>query len=191
MPVSSDVIFDMNNQSERPGYGMQIARGATSLTEKWDASVGKFGSQNHFMLGQINEWFFHDLAGIQSDSAAPGFERIIIKPAIVGDLTHVTARYDSVRGTIRSAWKRDASGLTMRVEVPPGTTASIVVPTTNAAAVQEGDGPVSASRGGEVVANGIGCGRLRGRLRDVHVCGAASGGKTVSSRAVIRPRWRR
>jgi alpha-L-rhamnosidase len=58
----SDAIYDMNNQSDRPGYGMQLKRGATSLTEAWDANPGS--SQNHFMLGQIDEWFFHDLAGI-------------------------------------------------------------------------------------------------------------------------------
>ncbi|HEX8342495.1 MAG TPA: family 78 glycoside hydrolase catalytic domain, partial [Tepidisphaeraceae bacterium] len=34
----SDVVFEMNNQTERPGYGMQIKKGATALTEKWDAS---------------------------------------------------------------------------------------------------------------------------------------------------------
>ena len=39
------------------------------------------------MLGQITEWFYHDLAGIQCDPAGPGFRKIIIKPAFVGDLT--------------------------------------------------------------------------------------------------------
>ena len=77
----SDVIYELNNQSDKPGYGYQLKMGATSLTEKWDASVGSFGSQNHFMLGQINEWFYHDLAGIQPDPAGPGFKRIIINPA--------------------------------------------------------------------------------------------------------------
>jgi alpha-L-rhamnosidase len=58
----SDVIFDINNQSDKPGYGYQLKKGATSLTEAWDA--GRGSSQNHFMLGQIQEWFYHDLAGI-------------------------------------------------------------------------------------------------------------------------------
>jgi alpha-L-rhamnosidase len=31
------VIFDMNNQSDRPGYGMQLQKGTTALTEAWDA----------------------------------------------------------------------------------------------------------------------------------------------------------
>ena len=135
----SDVIFDMNNQSSRPGYGMQIARGATSLTEKWDASVGSFGSQNHFMLGQINEWFFHDLAGIQPDPAIPGFEKIIIKPAPVGDLTWVKASFDSVRGRIVSEWTNGPDGLTMNVTIPPGTTATVYVPASDPDAVREGN----------------------------------------------------
>ena len=59
----NDVIFDINNQTNKPGYGMQLAKGKTSLTEAWDGG----SSQNHFMLGQIQEWFYHDLAGIQSD----------------------------------------------------------------------------------------------------------------------------
>jgi hypothetical protein len=132
----SDVIFDMNNQSDKPGYGYQLAQGATSLTEAWNADPGS--SQNHFMLGQINEWFYHDLAGIQGDPAGPGFKKIIIRPAIVGDLTWVKADYDSVRGRIVSAWQRAGTQLTLQVTIPANTTATIYVPTRNATTVREG-----------------------------------------------------
>ena len=63
----SDLVYRMINQSAKPCYGFQLARGATSLTEAWDADPRV--SQNHFMLGQVNEWFFHDLAGIQPGQA--------------------------------------------------------------------------------------------------------------------------
>ena len=33
----SDVVFAMNNQLDKPGYGYQLRQGATSLTEAWDA----------------------------------------------------------------------------------------------------------------------------------------------------------
>ena len=138
----SDVIFDMNNQSDRPGYGMQLKRGATSLTEKWDASVGKFGSQDHFMLGQINEWFFHDLAGIQSDSDAPGFSHIIIKPAIVGDLTRLKATYRSNHGTIVVEWKKQDGELQLSATVPPNTSATIDVPASDPASVKQIGQPI-------------------------------------------------
>jgi hypothetical protein len=136
----SDVVFDMNNQSEKPGYGYQLAHGATSLTEAWDAN--RNSSQNHFMLGQINEWFYHDLAGIQGDPEGPGFHRIIIKPAIVGDLTWVRADYDSARGRIASTWKRTDRQLTLGVSIPVNTTATVWVPTKDAGSISEGVRPV-------------------------------------------------
>ena len=124
----SDVIYAMNNQSDKPGYGMQLKKGATALTEPWS---GSGASQNHFMLGQLNEWIFHDLAGIQPDPENPGFSHIIIKPAIVGDLTWVEATYESVHGPIRCRWDRKGNELNLAVTIPPNTTATIRVPITN------------------------------------------------------------
>jgi alpha-L-rhamnosidase len=100
----SDVIFAMNNQSDKPGYGYQLKMGATSLTEAWDARPQS--SQNHFMLGQIMEWFYADLAGIAPAPNSPGFKEIIIKPEPVGDVTWARASFNSVRGKIVSDWKR-------------------------------------------------------------------------------------
>ncbi|MBI5835207.1 MAG: family 78 glycoside hydrolase catalytic domain [Armatimonadetes bacterium] len=122
----SDVVFAMNNQSDKPGYGYQLKRGATSLTEAWDA--GRGSSQNHFMLGQINEWFYHDLAGIQCDPAGPGFARIVIRPAIVGDLSWVKAHHDSPYGRIESSWRREGAAVTLEVTIPGNTTATVFVP---------------------------------------------------------------
>ncbi|MDR1011669.1 MAG: family 78 glycoside hydrolase catalytic domain, partial [Opitutaceae bacterium] len=74
----SDLIAKMLNQSARPGYAWQLAHGVTSLAESWDARPTT--SQNHFMLGQITEWFYGDLAGLQPDPEGPGFRKILIKP---------------------------------------------------------------------------------------------------------------
>jgi hypothetical protein len=137
----SDVIFDINNQTNKPGYGMQLAKGKTSLTEAWDGG----SSQNHFMLGQIQEWFYHDLAGIRSDGA--GFETISINPQPVGDVTWVMASYDSIRGTIVSDWKRAGGQFTLHVTIPANTTATIFLPAKSAAAVTEGGQPAAQSAG--------------------------------------------
>lgn len=140
----SDVIYALNNQSDKPGYGYQLKNGATSLTEAWN---GKGHSQNHFMLGQINEWFFHDIAGIRPDSEKPGFAHIIIKPTLVGDLTWAGADYDSVRGRIASWWKRDGGRFTLDVSIPPGCTATVVLPCRDSKNVTDGGHPVSGSPG--------------------------------------------
>jgi len=124
----SNVIFDMNNQSERPGYGYQLKMGATALTEKWNAGVGSFGSQNHFMLGQINEWFFHDLAGIGVEADGAGFRKSIIRPMVVGDLTWVKGTYQTVSGLITTEWKREKDKFTLDVLIPANTTSTIYIP---------------------------------------------------------------
>ncbi|AIE85514.1 alpha-L-rhamnosidase [Fimbriimonas ginsengisoli] len=130
----SDVVFDMNKGDEHPGYGYQLKMGATSLTEAWDA--GRSSSQNHFMLGQINEWFYHDLAGIAPSEVGPGFRHIVFHPAVVGDIKWVDATFASVRGMIESHWKVRGKQITYEVLVPPNCTADIYVPSSDAKSVR-------------------------------------------------------
>ncbi len=129
----SDVIFDMNHQSETPGYGYQLKTGATSLTEAWNAD--RRSSQNHFMLGQIVEWFYRDLAGIATDPDGPGFARIRIAPQPVGDLTWVKAHVDTIRGRVAAEWTKEAGRFTLKAEVPANTSALVVLPVPSSASV--------------------------------------------------------
>lgn len=140
----SDLIHAMNHQTEHPGYGYQLARGATSLAEAWNAE--ERSSQNHFMLGQINEWFFHDLAGIQPDVEHPGFKHIIIRPAVVAGLDFVEASHESANGTIRSAWRREGTGLVLEIEIPPNTTAQVMLPASDRASISESGRALSQAR---------------------------------------------
>jgi alpha-L-rhamnosidase len=135
----SDVIFEINDQADKPGYGMQLAEGKTSLTEAWDGG----SSQNHFMLGQIQEWFYHDLAGIQNAPGSAGFKNIIIDPQRVGDVTWVKASYHSIRGKIVSAWKRDGGKFSLQVAIPPNTTATVFLPAKSANDVTEHGRPAA------------------------------------------------
>lgn len=132
----SDVIFTMNNQSEKPGYGYQLAHGATSLTEAWDANPTS--SQNHFMLGQIMEWFHGDLAGLAPDPTAPGFARVIVKPQPLPGIDWARARHESPRGPIAVEWHHNGSRFTLNVELPPNTTALVHLPAAASAVLQEG-----------------------------------------------------
>jgi hypothetical protein len=123
----SDVIFDLHSQTNKPGYGYILGKGATALTEGWDGS----NSQDHFMLGHIMEWFYADLAGIACDPAGPGFKKIIIRPQPVGDITWVKAAYDSAAGRIASDWKMADGKFTLRLEIPVNTTATVYLPAKN------------------------------------------------------------
>jgi len=141
----SDVIFELNNQSDKPGYGYQLRMGATSLTESWAAHRGN--SQNHFMLGQVIEWFYGDLAGIAPDPAAPGFKNVLIKPEPVGDVTWARAGYDSVHGKIVSDWQRSDGEFILRVTIPAGATATVHLPANRADEITESGNPLNQTRG--------------------------------------------
>ena len=137
----SDLIYEQNNRNTLPGYGYQIQQGATSLTEAWDGR--HVVSHNHCMLGHIQEWFHADLLGIQQDRQSVAFERIVIRPRIVGDLRWARGAYDSIRGTIAVDWQLDGKMLTLKVTVPANTSATIHVPTSDATKVLESGQPAA------------------------------------------------
>jgi alpha-L-rhamnosidase len=141
----SDVIYLMNSQSDRPGYGYQLARGATSLTEAWDANP--HSSQNHFMLGQIVEWLYGDLVGITPDPNGAGFARLKIRPQLVPGVAWARASYASPRGRVSVAWRREADLFSLDIDLPPNTSAEIWMPADGEGALREGGAAVhSASR---------------------------------------------
>ena len=140
-----NVLYDMLIRDDGPGYAYQLKKGATSLTEAWDTNPGS--SQNHCMLGHIEEWFYRGLGGISSDQSGPGFKKIIIKPQIIGDLGAANVAYDSPYGRIVCKWTRQGGKLSMDVTIPANTTASVFVPAKDAAGVTESGKPVDKAEG--------------------------------------------
>ncbi len=123
------MIFDIATQTTNPSYGYQVVNGATSLTEQWDGVTTGEGSQNHMMLGAIDEWFTAGLAGIRQAAGTVGYGSLVIKPAIVGDLTRVYGSYQTPNGLVESEWTRDPDGrLTFQVTIPGNTSATVYLP---------------------------------------------------------------
>ncbi|MFD0851832.1 alpha-L-rhamnosidase C-terminal domain-containing protein, partial [Actinomadura adrarensis] len=101
-----DVIYRIATQTDSPSYGYQVVNGNTALGESWDGGNGQ--SQNHFMLGSIDSWFTSRLAGIDQAPGSAGFRRLLIKPSVVGDLTHASGTRMTPYGEVRTSWtKRD------------------------------------------------------------------------------------
>ncbi len=138
---ASELIFEMNSRTDVPGYGYQLAKGATALTESWPAREDV--SNNHLMLGHIMEWLYSGLAGIRQAEDSRGFRKIIIAPNPVGDITWARARYHSIRGDISCSWKREADGFSLDLEVPPGAQARVFLPAARDARVIEGGRPIA------------------------------------------------
>lgn len=125
----SDIIFDMNSRTDVPGYGYQLAHGATALTESWQAYPSV--SNNHFMLGHLMEWFYAGLCGIKQAPASVAFNRLEIRPQPAGDVTSASASYHSVYGLVKTSWKKKGNSFELNVTVPPNTTAEIYFPPNN------------------------------------------------------------
>ncbi len=132
----SAVLYDMLSRTDPPSYGYQLAHGATTLTEAWDANPDS--SQNHFMLGHAEEWFYRGLAGIRFDLTAAPDERIEICPTPVGDIEEAAASYQSVLGKVQSHWARSGDKLRLDVTVPAGAAATIRFPAEFHTAITEG-----------------------------------------------------
>lgn len=132
----NELMYTMHNHEDVPGYGYQIKFGATTLTEQWNPSFGT--SWNHFMMGQIDEWFFKWLAGIQFDPKNPGYKKIIINPQIVGDLNYVSASTESLYGKISVDWKRENGLFNLKVNIPANTEAMVILPNKTTQSVGSG-----------------------------------------------------
>lgn len=122
----SEVIYEMNNRDDVPGYGYQLKHGATALTESWQALP--IVSNNHFMLGHLMEWFYAGLCGIKQSASSVAYKQIEIKPQPAGDITHAAATYHSPYGDIKTNWKKTGKTFELNVTIPANTTARIYFP---------------------------------------------------------------
>lgn len=139
----SDVIYDMNSRTDVPGYGYQLSKGATALTESWAALPTV--SNNHLMLGHLMEWFYSGLGGIRAAEGAVAFNKIDIKPEVVGDVTFANTSFESPYGMIKSEWKKLENGFEIDVQIPANTTATIHLPANEGSTIKEGESTFSKS----------------------------------------------
>ena len=140
--------FNLLTRKEYPSWLYPVTKGATTIWERWDGikpdgtfnSKGAFTSDsdkdimnsfNHYAYGAIGDWLYKVIAGINPVENEPGFKKIIIKPAIGGDLTYASATYESLYGTISSAWKIENGKVVLEVKIPANTTAEVSVPDLN------------------------------------------------------------
>ena len=144
----SDTAFKLLLQDTFPSWLFSVKHGATTIWERWNGWTPDKGffhpdmnSFNHYSFGACGEWMFSTLAGI--DTAGPGFKKVIIRPTPGEGITWVKASYDSINGRIVSNWATESGKLTMDVTIPPNTTATIYVPSKDAATVTESGKPAT------------------------------------------------
>lgn len=138
-----DVAMRVAEQTEFPSWGFWVANGATSLWEHWKIESR---SRGHYFLGTIDDWFFHDVAGIRP--LAAGFHRFVISPKVVGMLEHASARMQTPYGVIAAAWRcGPGAAFDLEVDVPVGCAAEIEFPAASGAIVEESGRGVDSAPG--------------------------------------------
>jgi alpha-L-rhamnosidase len=131
-----------------PGWGYMLAEGATTLWERWEKKAGgEMNSHNHPMMGSVGGWFYKYAVGILPDFEGPGFEKFTVRPVIFDDLTFVDGEYHSVKGLVRSAWRKEAGSIHLDLTVPGNSTATVYVPARNRESLTESHKAVDQSEG--------------------------------------------
>jgi alpha-L-rhamnosidase len=148
-----ELAYTMATQTTTPSYGDMVRKGATTLWEDWYGAE----SLNHVMFGDVVAWFYENLAGIAVDPAHPGFAHFTVRPRPAGDLKWVRARTVSPHGPIVVEWHKDGAEFTLKLTVPPNSTATVWVPASDAAAVTESGTPAAKAEGVRFVEMREGC----------------------------------
>lgn len=156
-----DVAWRLIENTDYPSWGFTIKQGATTIWERWDGWTPEKGFEDpgmnsfaHYAFGAVYQWMAETIGGIQSD--APGFAKIKIAPQPGGSVEWAKVGYDSVRGPIASAWRFDEEKILLDVTIPPNTSATLVIPTSDPFSVLEGDKAVVHSPGVRVAKNSPG-----------------------------------
>jgi alpha-L-rhamnosidase len=148
----TDVAYRLLGNTTFPSWGFSIRHGATSIWERWNGWTPEGGffdpgmnSFAHYSFGAVAQWIFETVGGI--NTAEPGFKRIVIRPQPGGKLTWARTSYRSIRGEIRTAWKRTGEALQLKVVIPANTEATVFLPCRADTPVTEGGQPAEQAPG--------------------------------------------
>ena len=125
--ISPQIVFDIVNSTEYPGWGHMIDQGATTIWETWKESDNTF-SNSHPMFGVVTEWYYRWLGGIRPDPENPGFKEFTLNPSTPKGLNYVYSKYHSPYGKVVSNWKKQSNGYIYEFQIPKGTTANVSIP---------------------------------------------------------------
>lgn len=156
-----ELAYKVAVQTEYPSWGYMIENGATTMWEHWSLEAR---SRGHYFLGTVDDWFYHDVLGINS-SETTGYREITIRPGVTDQLEWAKGTTQTQFGPVSVDWSTSGDKLGLRTHVPVGSTATVHLPATNSWAVTEGgqyldsvDGVRSVEQDGDTVLVTIGSG---------------------------------
>jgi alpha-L-rhamnosidase len=170
-----DVAYELLLRQEYPSWLYGVTQGATTIWERWDGirPDGSFqdpemNSFNHYAYGAIGDWLYRVVAGLDTDPAAPGYRRAIVRPRPGGGLSWAYAALATIIGEYSAGWSQREGRMRVAVTVPANGHAEVHLPNMQLAHVFESDIPLADAPGcrnarqvGEDVVVEIGSGDYR------------------------------
>lgn len=127
-----DAAYELLFKKEYPSWMYQVTQGATTVWEHLDGIKPdgtlwnpRMNSFNHYAYGSVAEWIFKEIAGLQPCEDAPGYKRFRILPCAGVQLEDAGFTYESMYGTIVSAWKKVDGGIKYDITIPANTEAEV------------------------------------------------------------------
>ena len=149
-----DEAYMLLNRKEYPSWLYPITKDATTIWERWDGIKpdGTFqdagmNSFNHYAYGAVGDWMYRVIAGIDIDPKQPGYKHILLQPHPGGGLTFAKGSVHSMYGRVASGWELKDGKMTLNVEVPANTTATVRLPRAKLEQVTESGKPLQSSPG--------------------------------------------
>lgn len=147
----ADLGWQLRTNRTFPSWLYMIDNGATTVWERWDGYVKGRGFQdagmnsfNHWLA--VGEWIWRHVAGLNPDTARPGWKHFLIAPPARWR-RHVGARPLRLDSRTHRLPLDDRGTVTrLQATVPPNTTATIRVPTSDASKITESGQSAQPSR---------------------------------------------
>ena len=148
----NDVAYRLLHNETFPSWGFSIKQGATSIWERWDGWTPEKGFQDpgmnsfaHYSFGAVYGWMVENIGGIKSEGV--GYGNLVIAPQPGGKLTSARTTYHSIHGTIATDWKLEPGRFDLKIKIPANTTATLILPVADGAAVTESGQPLAQAEG--------------------------------------------
>ena len=120
------LFYTMLTKRDYPGYLYMMDQGATTTWEHWSGDRSRI----HNCYNGIGSWFYQAVGGIRPDDNHPGYEQVFIDPQIPEGVTWAKTTKLTPYGTIGVNWTLENNILKLKIEVPVGCTAKVLVPPT-------------------------------------------------------------
>lgn len=110
-------------------------------------------SFNHYSFGAVGAWMQNYSLGIQRDPNLVAFKAIVLKPTPdpTNQLRWAKGHYNSMYGTIKSAWKVEENNFLYTFSVPANTKATVFLKASSINDIKESGKKLKKSKDIEVV----------------------------------------